>query len=255
MREVIASIPDADVLLALSLEELGEQILAFLQERDRRGELNGAGITLTGALSGFDTELGQQPHYGHQQGQVKEAFREAWAWLEIQVLLMPSEGMNGTNGWRVLSRRGRDLNTVDRIAAYRAAQSLPRAQIHPSIADAVWLSFVRGEYEVAAFQALRQVEIAIREASGLTGLFGVALARRAFKPFDERTGEAGALTESTADAGEQQGMMDLFAGALGALKNPHSHRIVAYDDPAEASAVIMLGSQLLRIIDRRGAAA
>jgi hypothetical protein len=53
--------------------------------------------------------------------------------------------------------------------------------MHPTIAEKVWLAFVRGELAEAAFTAMRAVEIAVREAAGFAdGDHGVPMIRRAF---------------------------------------------------------------------------
>jgi uncharacterized protein (TIGR02391 family) len=104
---------------------------------------------------------------------------------------------------------------------------------------------MRGEYDVAVFLAMKAVEVAVREASGIggDGLVGVKLMRAAFAP------ENGPLTDPDAEGGEKTARMELFAGAIGSYKNPHSHRDVNLNDPLEAIEAIYLANSLLRIVD------
>nr|WP_297616472.1 TIGR02391 family protein [Nocardia sp.] len=73
---------------------------------------------------------------------------------------------------------------------------------------------------------------------------GVKLMRTAFHP------ESGALTDPTAEGGEKSAMTDLFAGAIGAFKNPASHRTVQFNDAVEAAEIIQLADLLLKIVRR-----
>jgi uncharacterized protein (TIGR02391 family) len=117
--------------------------------------------------------------------------------------------------------------------------------LHPTIREDVWALYHRGKYDTAVFEAMKAVEVAVRDAAGLTAKdIGAALMRKAF---DAKNGP---LTDMTVeDANEREARAHLFAGAIGSYKNPHSHRNVALDDPDEAAEIIMLANHLLRIVD------
>jgi uncharacterized protein (TIGR02391 family) len=97
---------------------------------------------------------------------------------------------------------------------------------------------------MAAFAAMKAVEVRVRKMAGLADyLIGVKLMQTAF-------GTDGPLEDPTIESGEREARRNLFAGAIGTIKNPTSHRDVRYDDPTEASEAVLLADLLMRILDR-----
>lgn len=97
---------------------------------------------------------------------------------------------------------------------------------------------------------MKAVEVAVRDASALdNSLVGVKLMRAAFQP--HQNGKAdGPLADAGAEGGEQEAASVPFAGAMGAYKNPSSHRTVNFDDPIEAAEIIQFADLLLRRVER-----
>ena len=85
--------------------------------------------------------------------------------LRAHALIMPASGMNGRNGWMVLTKAGEEASASD--AAYervRAAKAFPKSLLHPSIAEPVWSALLRGALDDAVFKSFRAVEEAVPAA-------------------------------------------------------------------------------------------
>lgn len=234
-------IQDADVLIGLAPEELAFQLLQVVASNLQSGSVHRDVVIST------EPPLGQESPYNKQKGtQVEIALIEALHWLEVNAILLPAPGINGKNGFRVLGRRGNEIVDRNLFDNFQRAAAFPKALLHPSIADRVWISLARGELADAVFIAFRTVEEAVRAAGRFVDTdIGVDLMRKAFHA------DNGPLTDTKQPKPEREALAHLFAGAIGSYKNPHSHRTVTITDHTEAQEMVMLASHLLRIIDSR----
>lgn len=238
--KLVDLISDADVLCALEPDELGLRMLAVLASWPRHIDLQ-----LSTFLQTVRGNLQSPAQYPPERAsEVEQAVREAWAWLEGAALLV--QDPRYAHSIRILSRRACKLAHEPDPRRVFSARRIPKDSLHPIVREDVWSLYHRGKYDTAVFEAMKAVEVVVREAAGLVpGDIGKDLMRKAFAV------DGGPLTDMAVEPAERQARSDLFAGAIGSYKNPHSHRNVALDDPDEAAEIIMLANHLLRIVDSR----
>lgn len=223
--------PTAEQLRELSSPELGLIIL-----KSSGSDLNAYNMV----------QEHKQAHARNQEPDIQhllERFGDAWAWLVANGLVGPHVNQDSSNGWCRITDRGRQVADENSVTALMADQRLPD-DLHPRLREAK-RQFRSGNPELAVFEAMKQIEVRLRELSGVgNDEIGTKLARHALDP------QKGPLADQNLEVAEREAVSHLFAGALGAFKNPTSHRIVDFDDLALAADAVLLADLLMRMLDQ-----
>lgn len=227
--------PSTDEILELPTDELAIRLL------DRLAKGQGNAIH-RGNLTPSNSALNLGIH--DRSPIVWRAVGEAYDWLLYHGLIANNPGRDNPD-FAYVSKRGKQLLEEScPLSAIKATKRLD-LDLHPLIARRVRSQFILGEYKSAVLLAFREVEIRVRDLGGFdNSQVGVPLMQQAFSP------NGGPLLDDTLEGGEQQATMFLFAGAIGAFKNPSSHRQVDYGDATVAAEAVLLAGLLLRILDR-----
>ena len=236
MKELAADYPEPSDVINLEPEELGARILFLGAEiwGDKNFSISSLSVEYRNIVDSMN----------RRKREIEIAFAEALSWLIAQGLIYPDPGQGGS--FYLLSRRAHKFASSKDVIKFASARKLPREILHSSIAETVWAAFMRGEYDVAVFQAMKQVEISVRRTATMADSeVGVSLMRKAFHTTDGR------LSDQVTLPAEREATMALFAGAIGLFKNPQSHREVSLQNPDEAIEVVLLANHLLRIVDTR----
>lgn len=169
---------------------------------------------------------------------------EAWDWLIHRGLVALKPDTHNVDGWGYVTERGHAVARDNRGLARAQAEARIGVELHPLLEQRIRRQFVLGEYELAAFAAMREVEIRVRDLGGYENdEVGVALMRKAFQTSD------GLLTDPAQVAAEREATGHLFAGAIGVFKNPSSHRQVDFADATVAAEIVLFADLLLRMLD------
>jgi uncharacterized protein (TIGR02391 family) len=215
-----------DEVVALPLDELALRVLRDAHENEAWNWYN----WLNSARQG----------YGRQRD-VVQALSEAWGWLQNRGLIAWNPEQSSPQAF-FITRRGHAV-LREGLAWLRAVERLD-VELVPALEYTARPQFMRGDFETAAFVAMKEVEVQVRARTGMSdSIIGTKLMQEAFKP-------QGPLWRADLDPGESVALMELFKGAIGLFKNPSSHRRVDFTDPTEAVEIVLLADLLLRLLGK-----
>ncbi|ANY78238.1 hypothetical protein BB934_08325 [Microvirga ossetica] len=154
---ILDRFPTLEDLLQAQPEDLGAELVLYLQILERNGSLYEDGLP-DRILELYGARTQRPP------GLVL-IVSEALAWAR-RSLLVVRDMSQSSHGFIALSREGRAFTrgTLDRM---RLREILPDILLHPAIRQTCLDIFNAGHYEAAVFEAFKQLEIAIRDAARL----------------------------------------------------------------------------------------
>jgi len=139
------------------------------------------------------------------------------------------------------------LDGLGETAGSRAIREAGARDLHPEIQRAAEDLFRNGHYANAIEDACKALDGFVKFRSGRPDLSGTDLMNVVFSAKNPILKFNDGLSES--DKSEQQGMMQLFAGAMLAFRNRRAHQIVT-DDPENALEILSFLSFLAKAVDR-----
>ncbi len=239
MPTIQQSAPTIQDSLNLQVHELAWLILCEMKGASKPEH---AGNLFARLANIYDPAVHSEQPPPRQKEEFRMAVAEAHNWLCSHGLVAMLYESNYTHS--IVTRRGQAIGSKIDFQLFLREFALNPEALHPVVRKEAWPLYARGKFDSAVFEAFKRVEIAVRKAGGFADTdLGTALMRAAFDK------SKGPLTDFSLPDAEKEAIAHLFAGAIGAFKNPSSHREVDLDDPSRATELLMLASHLLRITD------
>jgi uncharacterized protein (TIGR02391 family) len=243
LLQIVRSLED---LLSLSQDELAWALLEDMQARLANPLLgNALRDSLSNSLLSVATLHSNPMNTRDLARKLDKAGRDAFALLEKWNLVEPDEGINGRNGYMVLTDEGKAATERTDFQRVRIRGWLHEEMLHPLLRGRIYGYFSSDDLKTAVLEAFITIEVEVRGAGGYTPKdFSTDLMHKAFAL-------GGPLTKPTDSKSDCNALGGLFAGAMSRFRNPSAHSHRTYQDVLEAMEELMLASRLLRIVDER----
>jgi|SRR5271157_330646 len=124
---------------------------------------------------------------------------------------------------------------------------LREMNIHPNILAVSEDLYKDGHYAQAIFEVYKEINIMVKEKSGVMDRDGKDLMAHVFRLQSPRLKWSDLQSQSDKD--EQEGRMLLFMGAIVGIRNPKAHDRVIQTDPIKTLEYLAFASLLARFID------
>jgi hypothetical protein len=199
---LLSLFPTPQNLLALTPEDLGGAIIEVVPPLIQNGMFSIH--SLLAPL--YEPPVPSYPRETRRP--VMLAFAEALSWLTTHGLIVIDPEQAAL--WYRMTRRTADLCTRADVEAFRKGRILPDDLVPALFAQKVVPLFRRGDYDVAVFQAFKEVEVAVRKAANAKNAgypdsdVGTTLMRKAFHP------ENGPLADIAVVPAEREAVMQVL---------------------------------------------
>lgn len=245
-RALLQIIGSAENVLKLTAIELAWALLEDMQARAKDPTAGMASRdALSASLISVSTAQSMPTNMNALCQQIDKSGQKAFEILEQLGLAEAAHGVNGKNGYLMLTDAGRGAERRTDFESIRLRCLLKEEMLHQLLRGRIFGYFTENDLGTAVFEAFKTVEIEVRNAGGFGAkLIGKQLMFKAFAI-------GGPLAISSDDKSDCEALSGLFASALHRFRNPGGHTHRTYQDALEAMEELMFASRLLRIVDER----